>query len=115
MILNGGLPPQPCGSLTLTSDDCSMIEAERPTEARFSSGNSPLNMSTLRERKRRGEEIIKKYKAVSGTDPYACAVDALADILLFVAQTESEGTQLLHSAEIDFRNAAESETFLAEG
>ena len=72
-------------------------------------------MSTLRERKRRGEEIMKKYKAVSGNDPYACAADAIADILLFVAQTEDEGTQLLHCAEIDFRNAAESEAFLTEG
>lgn len=71
-------------------------------------------MTTLRERKRRGEEIIKKYKAVMD-DPYACAVDCIADILLFVAQTEGEGTQLLHAAEVDFRNAAEGEAFVSEG
>ena len=71
-------------------------------------------MTTLQERKRRGEDLLKKYK-VGGADWYACAVDAIADILLFVAQTEDEGTQLLHTAEIDFRNAAESESFMSEG
>jgi hypothetical protein len=71
-------------------------------------------MTTLQERKRRGEDILKKYKT-SGADWYACAVDAIADILLFVAQTPEEGTQLLHTAEIDFRNEAESETFMSEG
>ena len=72
-------------------------------------------MSTLKERKRRGEEIGKKYRLLTGNDPYACAVDAIADILLSVAQTEREATQILHSAEIDFRNAAETESFLTEG
>jgi hypothetical protein len=72
-------------------------------------------MSTLRERKRRGEDICKKYRAISGTDSYACAADAIGDILLTVAQNESEARQILHSAEIDFRNVAEAESFLAEG
>ena len=72
-------------------------------------------MSILRERKRRGEEICKKYRPISGNDSYACAADAIGDILLSVAQTESEARQILHSAEIDFRNAAETESFLAEG
>ena len=72
-------------------------------------------MSTLRERKRRGEDTCKKYRALSGNDSYACAADAIGDILLTVAQNESEARQILHSAEIDFRNVAEAESFLAEG
>ena len=71
--------------------------------------------TTFRERRRRGEDICKKYKALSGTDPYACAADAITDILLYVAQSEREATQILHSAEIDFKTAAETESFLAEG
>ncbi len=72
-------------------------------------------MATIEERKRRGQETIKRYRGCSGTDPYACAVDAITDILLFVAQTENEGTQLLQSAEMDFRNALEGESFVTEG
>lgn len=72
-------------------------------------------MSTLSERRRRGEEICKKYRALTGNDFYACAADAIGDILLAVAKNEHEATQLLHSAEIDFRNAVEAESFLAEG
>ncbi|MBV9223322.1 MAG: hypothetical protein JO150_18050, partial [Acidobacteriaceae bacterium] len=55
-------------------------------------------MSTIRERQRRGEEALKRYRGSSGTDLYACATDAIADILLFVAQSEGEATQLLHCA-----------------
>jgi hypothetical protein len=72
-------------------------------------------MATLRERKKRGEDIVKKYKPSNLNDPYTCAVDAIADILLFIAQTQGEATQILHSAEIDFRNSAEGEAFLTEG
>jgi hypothetical protein len=72
-------------------------------------------MSTLTERRRRGEDICKKYRAISGTDAYACATDAIGDILLAVAQSEQEAARLLHAAEIDFRNAAEAESFMAEG
>ena len=72
-------------------------------------------MATLEERKRRGQEIVKRYRSVVGYDAYASAVDAIADILLFVAQTESEATQLLQSAEMEFRNEAEGERFLTEG
>jgi hypothetical protein len=72
-------------------------------------------MSTLEERKRRGQETIKRYRTVTGVDPYACAVDAITDILLFVAQAETEATQLLQSAEMDFRTEAEGERFLTEG
>jgi hypothetical protein len=71
--------------------------------------------SPLEQRKRRGQEITKKYRAVSTDDCYACAVDAIADILLATAQSEEEATQILQAAEIDFRNSAEVETFLAEG
>lgn len=70
---------------------------------------------TVDERKRRGQEIVKKYRSCSGTDPYACAADAITDILLFVAQSEDEATKILHSAEMDYRNVAESESFAAEG
>lgn len=69
----------------------------------------------LEERKRRGQELIKKYRLVSGTDPYACAADVISDILLAVAQNEDEATQLLQSAEMEFRNAIENESFLNEG
>lgn len=58
---------------------------------------------------------MKRYRAVSGTDSYACAVDAIADILLFTAQSQDEGTQLLQAAEMDFRNFTEGERFLTEG
>jgi hypothetical protein len=71
--------------------------------------------SPLEQRKRRGQETTKKYRAVSGDDAYASAVDAIADILLATAQTEDEATQLLQAAEVDFRNCAELETFFAEG
>jgi len=72
-------------------------------------------MSTLQERKRRGEEIVRRYRRISSDDPYTSAVDAIADILLFVAQSEGEATQLLQSAEMDFRNEAQGEQFLTEG
>ena len=44
-------------------------------------------MVTLKERKRRGEEIAKKYRTLTGNDSYAGAVDAIADLLLAIAQT----------------------------
>ncbi len=72
-------------------------------------------MATLQERRRRAQETIKRYRSVSGNDPYASAVDAITDLLLLVAQNESEATQLLQSAEMDFRNEAETERFLTEG
>ncbi len=72
-------------------------------------------MSTLEERKRRGQEAIKKYRAISGNDPYTAAVDAITDILLFVAQNEGEATQLLQCAEMDFRTEVQGESFLTEG
>ena len=72
-------------------------------------------MATLKERKRRGEEITKKYRALTGNNSYTGAVDAIADILLAVAQSEREAMQLLHSAEIEFRNQFESEQIISEG
>lgn len=71
--------------------------------------------SPVEQRKRRGQEITKKYRPVSGDDCYACAVDAIADILLATARTEDEATQLLQAAEVDFRNSAEVESFFTEG
>jgi hypothetical protein len=72
-------------------------------------------MPTLEERTRRGQDLVKKYRSVSGMDPYACAADAISDILLAVAQNEEEATQILQSAEMEFRNAVEGESFLNEG
>ncbi len=72
-------------------------------------------MPNLKDRKRRGEEIAKKYRTLTGNDTYAGAVDAIADLLLAVAQTEREATQILHSAEIEFRNQFESEQIVSEG
>jgi hypothetical protein len=72
-------------------------------------------MPTLEERKRRGQEIVKKYRVLGGNDPYTAAVDAITDMLLFVAQNEGEATQLLQCAEMDFRNEAQGESFLTEG
>jgi hypothetical protein len=70
---------------------------------------------TLRERKKSGEGIVAKYQALLRNDKYAAAVDAIADILLAIAQTEGEGTQILHAAEVEFRNSAEMENFVSEG
>jgi hypothetical protein len=84
-------------------------------KAVWPSGRKQLIMATIRERKKRGEEIVKKYKPSNLNDPYACAVDAIADILLYVADNQTEGRKILHSAEIDFRNSAEGEAFLTEG
>jgi hypothetical protein len=70
---------------------------------------------TLKVRKKRGEDLVAKYQVQAGNDKYAAAVDAIADILLAIAQTDDEGTQILHAAEVEFRNAAESETFVSEG
>ena len=72
-------------------------------------------MSTLEERKRRGEELVRRYRRVNNNDPYASAADAITDILLFVAQSEAEATLLLQSAEMDFKNEVQAEKFLTEG
>jgi hypothetical protein len=69
---------------------------------------------TLQARKKRGEILIAKCQT-AGVDTYAAAADAIADILLAVAQSDLEATQILHGAEVEFRNAAESETFVSEG
>jgi hypothetical protein len=72
-------------------------------------------MAISEERRRRGQETIKRYKSVSGTDVYAAANDAIADILLYVAKTSDEARQMLHGAEIEFNNELESEDLMAEG
>ncbi len=71
--------------------------------------------SPVEQRKKRGTETTKRYRTVDGDDCYACAVDAIADILLSTAQSEEEATQILQAAEVEFRNSAELETFFAEG
>jgi hypothetical protein len=70
---------------------------------------------TLKSRQRLGEEIVKKYQALSRTDRYAAAADAIADILLATALDGGEATNILHGAEVEYRNAAESEAFVSEG
>ena len=72
-------------------------------------------MAISDDRKKRGQEILKKYRSISGTDTYGAASDAIADILLSVAQNEQEATRILHAAEVDFRTTAEGEDFAAEG
>ncbi len=70
---------------------------------------------TLKQRKKCGEEAIGKYQTRAKTDRYEAAVDAIADILLATAQSDEEATQILHGAEVEFRNSAEVETFVSEG
>jgi hypothetical protein len=70
---------------------------------------------TLKARKRRGEEMVAKYQAADRTNRYASVVDAITDLLLAVAQNAGEATQILHAAEVEYRNAAESESFVTEG
>ncbi len=72
-------------------------------------------MATTDGRKKRGQELLKKYRSTSGDDAYSAASDAIADILLSVAQSEQEATQILHAAEVDFRSTAEGEDVAAEG
>ena len=72
-------------------------------------------MAITDDRKKRGQEILKKYRSIGGSDAYSAASDAIADILLCVAQNEQEATQILHSAEVDFRSTAEGESFASEG
>ncbi|MBV9613619.1 MAG: hypothetical protein JO091_14185 [Acidobacteriaceae bacterium] len=72
-------------------------------------------MANLEQKRRRGAETLKRYQAISGTDVYAAAADAIADILLAVAQHEEEATQVLQSAEMEFRMACEGERFFSEG
>ena len=70
---------------------------------------------TLTSRKKRGEELVAKCQARLKDDKYTAAIDIITDILLATAQTHAEATQLLHAAEVEFRNAAESEAFVSEG
>ena len=70
---------------------------------------------TLKARKKRGEELIAKCQMRGVDDRYSAAVDAIADILLAVAQTDTEATQILHGAEVEFRSVAEAESFVSEG
>ena len=72
-------------------------------------------MATVDERKRRGLDIIKKYRSSCGGDSYAAASDAIVDVLLSISQNSEEAGQILHSAEIEFRSATENEDMLAEG
>lgn len=72
-------------------------------------------MKPIETRKRRGEETMKKYRSISGTDCYACATDAIVDILLAVCETPQDAAQLLRSAEIDYTNAGELDRVVSEG
>ncbi len=70
---------------------------------------------TLKARKKTGEDIIAKYQARDRNDKYTAAVDAIADILLAISQSDADATKILHAAEAEFQNAAELETFVSEG
>ncbi|MBV9268770.1 MAG: hypothetical protein JO061_21560 [Acidobacteriaceae bacterium] len=72
-------------------------------------------MATSEERRRRGQEIVKKYRPICGNDSYAAASDAIADILLSVAENEDEASRLLRAAEMDYRSHKEGESFVTEG
>jgi hypothetical protein len=72
-------------------------------------------MASFEERRRRGSEIVKKYKPSCANDAYAAATDAIADILLAIAEGEDEARQVLSAAEIDYRSALEGESFAGEG
>ncbi len=72
-------------------------------------------MANSEERRRRGHDIIKRYKSISGVDPYAAASDAITDILMYVAKNGEEARHMLHGAEVDFNEALESEDLIAEG
>lgn len=72
-------------------------------------------MRTLTERKRQGEEVSRQYRSISGNDRYARAVDAITDILLAIAENESEATKILQAAEVDYRSASDAESFFSEG
>jgi hypothetical protein len=72
-------------------------------------------MMTLKARKKSGEGLIAKYLTRAANDKYDAAVDAIADILLAIAQDDADAIKILHAAEVEFRNAAEMETFVSEG
>jgi uncharacterized protein YpuA (DUF1002 family) len=66
------------------------------------------------DRRKRGSELLKKYRS-SGNDKYAAAADAIADSLLSVAEDPDEARQIVHAAEEDYRVSVEEEGFLGEG
>jgi hypothetical protein len=72
-------------------------------------------MKPAEARRRRGQEIIKRYKPISGADQYACATDAIADILLAVCENVQEASSLLQAAETDYVNAGDIESVISEG
>lgn len=67
------------------------------------------------ERRKRGGELLRKYLGTAGGDKYAAASDAIADILLAVAEQEDDARKLLQSAEEDYRCTIEQEGFVGEG
>jgi hypothetical protein len=72
-------------------------------------------MAILEDRRKRGIEILKKHGRSSATDKYAAAADAIADILLSVAETLEEAEQIVQAAEMDFRCSVETEGCAEEG
>ena len=71
-------------------------------------------MSKQEERRKRGADVLKKYRSAGG-NKYAVAADAIADILLCVADTQEEANQVIRAAEEDYRCTVETEGFVAEG
>lgn len=72
-------------------------------------------MASQDDRKRRGSEILKKYKQIVGNDPYAAAADAITDILLAVATDQEDAGRILQSAEVDYNGCVEREHIAGEG
>lgn len=72
-------------------------------------------MASPEERKKRGAEIVKKYKPSCGQDAYAAANDAITDILLAVASDEDDAGRMLQGAEADYRSTIEGERIAGEG
>lgn len=72
-------------------------------------------MASFEERKRRGAEIVKKYKPGAGNDSYAAATDALTDILLAVCENPDEAERMMHAVDMEYRGLLESENIVGEG
>jgi hypothetical protein len=69
---------------------------------------------TLNARKKAGEDLIAKYQSRDRNDKYTAAVDAIADILLAISQSDADASKILHAAEVEFQNSAELEAFISE-
>jgi hypothetical protein len=72
-------------------------------------------MAILEDRRKRGADILKKFGRSSDGNKFDAASDAIADILLSVADTQDDAEQILRAAEMDFRCLSETERCAEEG